>query len=187
MSKNKYSLAQVNAIYCVYKDLNPNTHTTSCVTCGKSIHIDSFEQCFSLYGHYIARSLEPKLKYHPLNTHCQCANCNMYETPTVKKAYDDYMVFRYGENIKNKLLAEEPKTEQEYEQFYLNELVKLSTKFPELIEVICDSETGEVYNFEDKLDNNIEQQFKTFSVTYKQDLDELARALGTQPIEYERY
>lgn len=191
--KNKtYSLAQLNAIYCVYKDLNPETHTINCVTCGKSIYIEEPEQCFNLFGHYIPRSVEPKLKYHPQNTHCQCQNCNLNETQQVRDRYRAYMIYRYGNDIDDVLKSSEVKTDDEYIEFYVNELVKLSAVFPELLPVVCDTDTGEVlYNVsmspdDNHKENNIEKQFHTYSISYRQDLDTLSKAAGASNIEYER-
>lgn len=190
MNKN-YSLAQLNAIYCVYKDLNLN-HIATCVTCGKSIYIDSFEDCFNLFGHFIPRSVEPKLKYHPKNTHCQCPLCNLNETEEVKTKYKQYMQYRYGKDIEQELLNYNPKTEQQYIEYYTEELLKLSAKFPELLDILVDKTTGEVLenikvdNGIDTINNNILKQFYIFSVTYRQDLDTLCKILHTKPIEYER-
>lgn len=188
MSK-KYTLAQLNAIYCVYKDLNPETHIANCVTCGKSIFIEEPEQCFNLYGHYIPRSIEPKLKYHPLNTHCQCQGCNLNETQQVRNKYRCYMLYRYGNDIDSKLKSAEKKSEEEYVDFYVKELIKLSNKFPELLSIVCDEDTGELYDVatDDNSDvNNIEKQFHTYSVSYRQDLDMLSKIAGASNIEYER-
>lgn len=188
--KKQYSLAQLNAIYCVYKDLNPETHIATCVTCGKSIYIEEPEQCYNLYGHYIPRSIEPKLKYHPLNTHCQCQNCNLNETQQVRDSYKKYMVYRYGSNIDNCLRSADKKSDSEYINFYISELLKLSEKFPELLDIVCDENTGEIYSVDttDSADisNNIEKQFHTYSMTYRQDLDALSKYANASNIEYER-
>lgn len=187
---NKYSLAQLNAIYCVYKDLDPETHVANCVTCGKSIFIDEPEQCFNLFGHYIPRSVEPKLKYHPQNTHCQCQGCNLNETQQVRDSYRKYMLYRYGNNIDDILKNSDKKSEEEYINFYVSELIKLSDKFPELVPIVCDETTGEIYDVDvekgDTIMNSIEKQFHTCSASYRQDLDILSKATGASNIEYER-
>lgn len=186
---NKYSLAQLNAIYCVYKDLNPETHVATCVTCGKSIFIEEPEQCFNLFGHYIPRSVEPKLRYHPQNTHCQCQACNLNETQQVRDKYRNYMIYRYGNDVDRTLKTSDVKTDNEYIDFYVSALMGLSEKFPELLHIICDKSTGEVYDIKTEKENkinHIEQQLHTYSITYRQDLDTLSKAVGASNIEYER-
>lgn len=183
----KYSLAQLNAIYCVYKDLNPETRIINCVTCGKSIYIDSPEQCYSLYGHYIPRSVEPKLKYHPWNTNCQCPQCNTNETQQIKDSYRKYMTYRYGMDVDSKMKADAIKTDEEYVNFYIEQLIQLSSIFPELLNIVCDGETGEIKDIATaEVENKIERQFHTFSKTYRQDLDILSKQAGANNIEYER-
>ena len=103
--KNNYSLSQLASIYCVYKDLSVTTRTVNCCTCGKSIQITSPEDSFSLFGHYIPRSVSRKLKYHPQNTHSQCSSCNLNTTLNIDNSYTNYMIYRYGENIKNELFT----------------------------------------------------------------------------------
>lgn len=186
---NKYSLAQVHAIYCVYRDLNPRTKTVNCCTCGKTIYITSFTDCYSVYGHFIDRSVEPKLKYHNLNAYPQCSNCNtnLMNTKEGKQKYLKYILYRYGRDISEELKQEEQKTEQYWLEFYKNRLLELISVFPELTDIVVDSNTGEVYDNNIISDNCIEQQFNTFSKQYKSDLDSLCRALKLDEyVEYNR-
>lgn len=184
---NKYTLAQLAAIYCVYKDLDKRTHTVNCCTCGKTLYIEQIEDCYGLYGHYIARSLEPKLKYHPNNTFAQCPNCNMQVSGNIDIAYDNYIRYRFGENFKQKLLVDDSFKDIEYaKQWYITELIKLSQNFTELSNIILDKETGEIFDNIKDTKNPIEEQWDTYSVTYRQDLDILTKTLGVEPIEYER-
>lgn len=186
MSKNKYTLAQLAAIYTTYKDLDIGTRTVNCCTCGRSIHIENIEDCYNIYGHFIPRSVEPKLKYHPKNTHAQCISCNMQVSKQIDFAYDRYMKFRYGEKIISELKADDSFANLEYaKQWYVFELIKLSQKFPELSNIVVDETTGELLDVVD-IEDPIQEQWDTYSPTYKQDLDELTKLLGTEPIEYER-
>lgn len=184
----KYSLSQLAAIYATYKDLNPKTKTVRCCTCGKTIQINCFEDCYKIWGHYIARSLEPKLKYHPNNTFAQCSSCNVFsDSNEMQEKYDKYMSFRFGSDIKQKLSESEPQTEEYYKNFYTIELLKLSTTFPELKEIFIDETTGEVVDVTElPEENSIEKQFNTFSPTFKSDLDVLCRALNCEYVEYNR-
>lgn len=186
--KNKYSLAQLAAIYCTYKDLDVKTRTVKCCTCGKTIQINSFEDCFNVYGHFIDRSLEPKLKYHPLNAHSQCVSCNIYANPLeMQHKYYNYMIYRYGNSIKEDLLNAEEKTEEQYKEFYVIELIKLSIKFPELTDIVVDKSSGELlYPVDTSIENDIEKQFNTYSPNFKFDLDNLCRVLNSEYIEYQR-
>lgn len=185
---NKYSLAQLAAIYTVYKDLDAKTRTVNCCTCGDSLHIEQIEDCYSLYGHWIARSIEPKLKFHPDSTFAQCPWCNMQVSKTVDDAYDKFIEYRFGKNHKQDLLQDDRFNDLEFaKQWYIQELIKLSQKFPELQIIVLDSNTGEIFDIIEIIENPIEEQWNTYSVTYKQDLDELTRILGTEPIEYERF
>lgn len=192
MAAKQYSLAQLNAIYCVYKDLNPDTHVATCVTCGKSIYISDVEQCFELYGHYIPRSLEPKLKYHPDNSHCQCKDCNLNETAEVREAYEQYVCYRYGKNKHQQLKQSSSISDSEWLKFYIEKLTKLSDTFPELIDVIIANgnndnvNNGKIIATTTSVNNDIAEQFRTYSKTYRQDLDDLSKALQANFIEYER-
>lgn len=182
----KLTLAQLAAIYAVYKDLDPKTKTVRCCTCGKTIQIDNIEDCFRVWGHYIARSIEPKLIYHPLNSFAQCVSCNIYSNPkNMQDSYDKFMQYRFGSDIKIKLLQAEKKDEDYYKGFYITELLKLSSKFPELLDVLVDQNTGEIIE-NLVIRNGIEKQFDTFSVTFKSDLDSLCKALNSDFIEYNR-
>lgn len=186
----KYTLSQLAAIYNVYKDLS-DFKTVNCCTCGKSIHINSFEDCYALWGHYIARSQSRKLIYHPLNSHAQCPTCNIYfsDQNTIEQRYDNYMKYRYGNDIKNRLLHSEEKSEEYYENFYITGLLNLVYKFPELADIVVNTDTGEIKNVKEILvsQNTVEKQFFTFSLTYKQDLDSLSKVLHSDFIEYSRY
>lgn len=187
--KKDYTLAQLAAIYCVYKDLSPITHNIICCTCGKTLYIEQVEDCFSLWGHYIPRSVSRKLIYHPLNTHAQCSQCNIYGNKNlVDKRYDEYMIYRYGNNIKEQLLNSKEKTKEYYKEFYITELLKLISKFPELADVVVEKNTGEVLTNLGIIDteNRIEQQFFTYSPTYKGDLDTICKTLHVKSIEWER-
>lgn len=185
--KGKYSLAQLHAIYCVYRDLDPGTRVVNCCTCGCSLHIEQVEDCYGVYGHFVERSLEPKLKFHPLNAFPQCPNCNMNASSSIKTKYEDYMKYRFGSNIKTKLLQDDRFNDFEFaKQWYIRELIEKQQIFPELASVTVDIATGELFDVEE-IENNIEKQWNTFSKTFKQDLDELVRILGTEPIEYERF
>lgn len=187
---NNYTLSQLAAIYCIYKDLSPTTHTVNCCTCGKILHIEQIEDCFNYWGHYINRSISRKLIYHPQNSFAQCVSCNIYNNgnKNIEKNYDNYIKYRYGNNFRSKLLESEEKTENYYKTYYINELLKLSQKFPELIGILADNNTGElIHNLDIKIYNNdFEKQFNTFSVSYKSDLDVLTKQLAVKPIEWER-
>lgn len=186
MLMKKYSLAQLVAIYATYKDLDPKTKTVKCCTCGKTIQINEIEDCFNIWGHYIARSLAPKLKYHPLNSFAQCVFCNAYSDYTnIQEKYDNYMKYRFGDGIKEQLLSAEVKDEEYYKDFYITELIKLSNKFPELLDIVIDKNTGEIKN-EGTSKNKIEEQFDTYSPTFKSDLDTLCKCLKTDFVEYNR-
>ena len=181
----QYSLKQLAAIYATYKDLDPNTHIISCCTCGKRIHIEQVEDCYNLWGHYLARSISRKLIYHPQNSHCQCSECNI-QNKGMLQSYDDYMIYRYGKNIKEKLLNSENKTEEYYYELYTNLLLELTWQFPELADIIINKLTGEVIYTQTTYANEIEQQFNTYSKTYKQDLDIICKTIGSEFIEYQR-
>lgn len=184
---NRYSLAQLAAIYTVYKDIDPGAKNVYCCTCGRALHIESIEDCYSLWGHYLARSIAPKLKYHPDNAFAQCARCNMQCSGNIDRAYDEYIKRRFGNNHVSKLISESNRDEEYYKQFYITEIIKLSQRYNELSEIVLDSTTGEIK--EDlgvESENNIAQQFDTFSPTFRQDLDILTQAMQTEPIEYER-
>lgn len=182
---SEYTLAQLAAIYTVYKDLD-FSRVAYCCTCGKAIHIDKIEDCYSLFGHYIARSVEPKLKLHPYNIHAQCPSCNMRTNKS--KEYDDYMIYRYGKDIKQKLLADDRFLDVEFaKRFYIKQILKLANKFPELAELVVDVETGELKSDVEDYINPIERQWDDYSITYKQDLDAISKFLKTKrSIEYER-
>lgn len=185
---HKYSLAQLAAIYCVYKDLDPITKTISCCTCGRLIHINVPEDSYAYFGHYIPRSKNRNLIYHPKNTHAQCPACNMHTTKEISDSYDHYMMYRYGKNIKNDLMSiSKTYTEDEYANYYINLLLQLSNNFPELLSILTNFDTGEVLESQDVRKNNrIENQFYTYSETYKDDLDRLCKILNVKNIEWER-
>mgnify|MGYP007106418237 CR=1 FL=1 len=183
----KLSLSQLAAIYAVYKDLSPATRTVRCCTCGKSIHIEQIEDCYSVWGHYIPRSIARCLIYNPLNSHAQCIDCNLYADPkTMQLHYDDYMKYRYGSSVKELLFSENnQQTEEKYNsEYYMIELLKLSSKFPELAELLIQQDTGEIKEI--CSENSIEKQFNTYSRSFKDDLDVLCRTLQTDYIEYQR-
>ena len=185
----KLSISQLHSLYCVYRDLDIGTKTVNCCTCGKLIHIDEPQDCFQYYGHYIPRSVSRLLKYHPYNAHPQCLQCNLNETIDIRKNYDRYMIYRYGKNIKDKLLSiNQTYTEDQYKEYYINELLKLTCNFPKLAKLLIDDDdTGEIINFTQIHENDIEEQFYTFSQTYKQDLDKLCKMLKVKNfIEWER-
>lgn len=189
MSNNKYSLAQLAAIYTVYKDLD-GTRIARCCTCGKSMRIEQLEDCYNLYGHYLSRSTHPGLKFHPNNTHAQCPVCNLQYSSIINKKYHEYMVYRYGEDIDNVLMLDEEKgvygDNDETLNFYILGIIELSQKFPELVDIVVDKTTGEVLDKVELIENPIEKQWNSYSVTYRQDLDSLSHMLYTEPIEYER-
>ena len=109
----------------------------------------------------------------------------MQVSKSIDEAYDKYMIYRYGENIKEDLLQNEGFDEDYIKKWYFDHVVELSQKFPELEQVVVDTSTGEllcIVEIEDK----IQEQFETYSKTFKQDLDKLTSLLGTEPIEYER-
>lgn len=188
---NEYSLAQLAAIYTVYKDID-NTRTVYCCTCGKPIHIETFEDCYAVFGHYFSRSQHPGLKFHPNNIFVQCPVCNMNFSSSVEAAYKQYMIYRFGKNIDEQLLQDEKQGKfrdtNEIKNYYVGEIIKLSQKFKELADIVVDNSTGEVISNSDIQEslNYIEEQWNNYSVTYKQDLDELTRLLRLEPIEYER-
>lgn len=186
----KLSLNQLNAIYCVYKDLNPRTRIIRCCTCGTPITINSYEDAYQLYGHFIPRSIKPNLINHPDNSHAQCPNCNVYSdnSSIINTNYDRYMIYRYGEGIKERLLAINDVPDKDYYiNYYFNKILVLSTIFPELSEIVVESSTGEVRDsFAITQTNAIELQFDTFSKTYKADLDTICKAIGAEYVEYEK-
>lgn len=190
MSDNikKYTLLQLAAIYTVYKDLDPITRTVNCCSCGRLIHIDFPEDCFAYYGHFIERSIKRNLILLPENAHAQCVMCNMHTTEEVRKNYHNYMKYRYGDDIKNKLMNyDKIISDSEWKDFYIKQLLKLSNKFPELISsVLVNEDTGELIESTDVIENSIEKQFNTYSKTYKEDLDRLCKILDTKNIEWER-
>lgn len=191
MSSNKYTLTQLAAIYCVYKDLTKQ-HTINCCTCGKLLYIEQVEDCYAFYGHYLARSIYPKLKLHPKNTHAQCPACNLNFSTQIDNRYKKYMHYRYGDDIDDILKSEQDVfgDNNKTKNFYLEQLVFLTQKFPELYDVVLDTNTGELldnYSIAYGSRNDIEKQWDTFSKTYKQDLDTLTHTLRTEPIEYERF
>lgn len=185
---NKYTLAQLAAIYTTYKDLDFNTKTVNCCTCGKSMHINSVEDCFNIWGHYIPRSKEPKLKFHPNNTFSQCPQCNMQFSQEINKAYDNYIIYRFGKDIKEELQKDSSFADVKYAtSFYINKLLELAQQFNELYTVVVNTETGEFFDKVDIIEDPIVEQWNTFSINYKQDLDTLTKLLNTEPIEYERF
>ena len=95
------------------------------------------------------------------------------------------MKYRFGDSIKENLLSVEAKDEEYYKNFYTVELIKLSNKFPELLDVVVDKNTGEIRN-NSLIKNKIEEQFDTYSPTFKSDLDTLCKCLKTDFIEYNR-
>ena len=186
MMKSNYTLAQVAAIYCVYKCITPY-HTVSCCTCGRTIEITSFEDCYAVYGHYIARSKAPKIKYHPANAYPQCPSCNMQISSSIDNAYDNFINFNFGTSFKEQLMQDDTFNDTEYaKNWYLVELSKLAQKYTELNDIFVDIVTGEFKEIEVK-ENSIEEQWQTFSVTFKQDLDTITNFLKSEPIEYERF
>ena len=78
-----------------------------CCTCGKPIHIETFEDCYAVFGHYFSRSQHPGLKFHPNNIFAQCPICNMNFSSSVEAAYKQYMIYRFGEDINKQLLQDE--------------------------------------------------------------------------------
>lgn len=184
MEINKYSLSQLASIYCIYKDLSLN-RTVNCCTCGKTLHINNIEDCFNFWGHFISRSVNKKLIYYPKNTHAQCVNCNVVlNNSNIHNKYVEYMEYRYGKDIYNELLKVEQQTNEYYVNYYIEELLKLSIKFSELEDIFIDKNTGELIT--SFYENEIEKQFYTYSITYKQDLDKLCKMLKCESIEYER-
>lgn len=182
---SNYTLSQLASIYCIYKDLSPLTHSVRCCTCGKNIIINSIEDCYNFWGHYIERSVEPKLKYHPLNSHAQCIMCNV-QGKGMPIEYNKYMIYRYGDNIREQLLTSNKENEQYYINLYTTELIKLSTIFSELIDVVVQKQTGEILSSV-KQENSIEEQFNTYSPTFREDLDLLCKNLGSDNfIEWEK-
>ena len=193
MNYNSYTIPQLHAIYCVYRDLDPATRTVQCCTCGKVLHIEQVEDCYAYYGHFIARSTEPKLKYSPINAFPQCIQCNVSCTKTIDDKYKEYIQYRFGDidSYISKMYSEADKFVYD-EDFYVHELIKLADKFPELISVIDQTYVKAKNNSSVEKDNSdeaeksISEQWNTYSNTYKSDLDTLTKILGTEPIEYER-
>lgn len=185
----QYSLNQLAAIYTVYKDLSPTTHTINCCTCGKSIEIKQVEDCYNLFGHFIPRSVNKKLIYYPDNAFAQCSNCNVYQNGNaeIDERYKKYMFYRFGNNIVEKLNKVEQQTKEYYYELYTNLLLQLIPEFPELADVVIDKSTGEVIYAQITYNNSIEQQFNTFSKTYKQDLDTICKVICSEFIEYQRF
>lgn len=189
MSKKNYTLSQLHAIYIVYRDLDVGTRTVNCATCGKTLYINNIEDCYLYYGHRIARSIEPKLKYHPLNAFPQCINCNMQVSSSIDKAYNDFIVYRFGKDITNDLLQDNRFIDQNYaKDYYINRLLELSNKFPELKDILIDYSTGSLLDTVEKdIDNSIIDQWFTYSLNYTQDLDYITNFMKTEAIEYERF
>lgn len=187
--QNKYSLAQLAAIYCTYKDLSVTTHNVVCCTCGKVIKIEQLEDSYSLWGHYIPRSVNRKLIFYPKNSHVQCIQCNVFTNrpKLIQENYDKFMIYRYGDNILDELNSIKQETEDYYFNFYIEELTKLLVKFPELAQVVLDKDTGELKDtFNGVTLNSIEKQFYTFSRTYGSDLDNISKSIKGDYIEYNR-
>lgn len=186
---NNLSLAQLHAIYTVYRDLDKNKKTVKCSTCGKIIHIESFEDCFNVYGHYIDRSLQPEIKYHYLNAYPQCPLCNTQTTENIRKNFDNYISYRFNTNpeqFKHNLIIDKRFNDYTFAyNFYVKELINLYKDFPELSQIIVDINTGAI--IENNYDSEIEEQWDTFSTSYKQDLDTLTKLLRMENIEYERF
>lgn len=185
-----FSLAQLHAIYTVYKDLDKNKRTVKCATCGKTLNINSFEDCYNIYGHYIDRSLQPEIKYHYLNAYPQCPSCNTNTTSDIKNKFDDYIKYRFNvsniNEFKKELISDKRFNDYNFAyNFYIKELLNLYKDFPELYEVILDVDTGAIV--ETKYESEIEEQWDTFSKSYKQDLDTLVKLLNMENIEYERF
>lgn len=192
MKKNnkKYTLSQLAAIYNVYKDLNPSTRIVNCCTCGKSLTVLSPEDAYCYWGHFIPRSLNRNLIYYPKNSHAQCTQCNLWTLGNVMyEQYSQYMKYRYGDNIIEELTKVEKQDDEYYLKFYQQSILNLVYKFPELAEIVINTDTGELKDSNDifKQENSIEKQFYTFSTTYKQDLDTISKALNSDYIEYSRY
>lgn len=185
--KQNYSLAQLASIYCVYKDLSPLTHNTVCCTCGKTIHISQIEDCYNYWGHFIPRSINKNLIYYPNNSFAQCITCNVYSngSKNIEEKYSKYMLYRFGKDIFNELKQVKQQTQEYYREWYINNLIKLISKFSELSEVVLDTETGEV-NYTPYFNNDIEKQFYTYSRTFRQDLDIICRTLKIKSVEWER-
>ena len=100
--------------------------------------------------------------------------------------YDNYMEYRYGSSIKSELLAEPEISLDQYKDFYIEELIKLSNKFPELNDIVINKNTGEVYT-DLKESNPIETQFNSYSPTFKSDLDFICKSINSKNyIEWER-
>lgn len=187
MSKNEFTLAQLHAIYTVYRDLDSGTRTVNCCTCGKSIYINNFEDCYAVYGHYVDRSIAPNQKYNPFNAYPQCPQCNLNTTDKIKEAFKNYVIYRLGYDPESKIKNDKyyNYSEQYYKQYYLTELKKLSEKFSELTEIFTDLEE-KTEEKEKTITDNIIHQWGTYSDTYRQDLDTITKMLNTEPIEYER-
>lgn len=182
----KFSLAQLHAIYCVYRDID-FAHNVRCCTCGKSMHIEQVEDCFNLYGHYLSRSQYPHLKYHKDNAFPQCPNCNMSVSSSIDNKYAEFINYRYGEGFTEKLKQDNSFSDKNKAlQFYVVELLELSQRHPELYSALVDANTGEVIEIQNVVENPIQEQWETYSPTFRQDLDEITRLLGTENIEYER-
>jgi hypothetical protein len=65
----------------------------SCVLCGSTQNLEC--------GHYIGRS-NPSVRYHPLNAHCLCHNCNMKDNQD-KTPYRQFYLRTYPEGALDEL------------------------------------------------------------------------------------
>lgn len=186
-----YTLAQLAAIYTVYKDLD-DTHVIRCCTCGKAITIEQLSDCYPLFGHYISRSIAPHLKFHPNNIHAQCVICNMSTDKSIDKAYDAFMEQKYGVGYYDRLYDDYSYRDLDKAAcFYKTSLLALIDKFPELKSIFLSSiEEGNEKLITAKENgnstNDLLKQFKTFRHSFRQELDELTKILHMEPIEYER-
>lgn len=190
--KNEYSTTQLAAIYNVYKHMD-STRTVHCCTCGKPIYIAEVGDAMPLFGHFYARSQEPLLKLHPDNTQVQCVLCNMTPSKDIDEAFAHYMERIYGPEIFEKLISERGKYadgDRGTRDFYVGKLTRLAQQFPELRPVVglppLATSASDVEEEENPASQSIVKQFKTYCQTYRQDLDELTKALKTEHIEYER-
>src|SRR5271169_3613728 len=71
----------------------------TCFTCGK-VMLDNPQSAQA--GHYIPQSKGNTLRFYERNVHCQCINCNMYQSGNLVQ-YALRLEEKYGEGILQEL------------------------------------------------------------------------------------